>query len=152
MLVNIDGDLLALRSRLGRSKPSEVYKEPRLLCATKNHPGNLRKFRYVFYSLMDRRGDLIVQARGAAQQNLNQNIIRSFEIPTPPLPVQRKIASILSAYDDLIENNTRRIAIFGRDGSGHLPGSGSSTSTSPATRTSTLSIPHSAGFQKAGRL
>jgi type I restriction enzyme S subunit len=30
----------------------------------------------------------------------------------PPLPTQRKIAAILSAYDDLIENNTRRIAIL----------------------------------------
>ncbi|WP_013627798.1 restriction endonuclease subunit S [Rubinisphaera brasiliensis] len=35
-----------------------------------------------------------------------------FEITLPPLPTQRKIASILSAYDDLIENNTRRIAIL----------------------------------------
>jgi len=30
----------------------------------------------------------------------------------PPLPIQRKIAAILSAYDDLIENNNRRIAIL----------------------------------------
>ena len=30
----------------------------------------------------------------------------------PPLPTQRKIAAILSAYDDLIENNTRRIQIL----------------------------------------
>jgi type I restriction enzyme, S subunit len=30
----------------------------------------------------------------------------------PPLGTQRRIASILSAYDDLIENNTRRIAIL----------------------------------------
>ncbi|WP_019506791.1 restriction endonuclease subunit S [Pleurocapsa sp. PCC 7319] len=30
----------------------------------------------------------------------------------PPLPIQNKIASILSAYDDLIENNTRRIKIL----------------------------------------
>jgi type I restriction enzyme S subunit len=35
-----------------------------------------------------------------------------FQISLPPLPTQRKIASILSAYDDLIENNTRRIAIL----------------------------------------
>ena len=35
-----------------------------------------------------------------------------FEISIPPLPTQRKIAGILSAYDDLIENNTRRIAIL----------------------------------------
>jgi type I restriction enzyme S subunit len=35
-----------------------------------------------------------------------------FEIRLPPLPTQRKIAAILSAYDDLIENNTRRIQIL----------------------------------------
>ena len=35
-----------------------------------------------------------------------------FPINLPPLPTQRRIASILSAYDDLIENNTRRIAIL----------------------------------------
>jgi len=36
----------------------------------------------------------------------------NFEISLPPLTVQREIASILSAYDDLIENNTRRIRIL----------------------------------------
>lgn len=35
-----------------------------------------------------------------------------FPILLPPLPTQRKIAAILSAYDDLIENNTRRIAVL----------------------------------------
>ncbi len=35
-----------------------------------------------------------------------------FPITIPPLPAQRKIASILSAYDDLIENNLRRIKIL----------------------------------------
>jgi hypothetical protein len=33
-------------------------------------------------------------------------------MPLPPLAAQRKIAAVLSAYDDLIENNTRRIAIL----------------------------------------
>ena len=36
----------------------------------------------------------------------------SLELPLPPLPTQRKIAAILSAYDNLIENNTRRIQIL----------------------------------------
>ena len=36
----------------------------------------------------------------------------SFKVRIPPLPTQRKIAAILSAYDDLIENNTRRIALL----------------------------------------
>jgi type I restriction enzyme S subunit len=35
-----------------------------------------------------------------------------FPITIPPLPIQRKIAAILSAYDDLIENNLRRIKIL----------------------------------------
>jgi type I restriction enzyme S subunit len=35
-----------------------------------------------------------------------------FEVKLPPLSVQRKIAAILSAYDDLIEVNTRRIALL----------------------------------------
>jgi type I restriction enzyme, S subunit len=35
-----------------------------------------------------------------------------FQICLPPLPIQRKISAVLSAYDDLIENNTRRISIL----------------------------------------
>lgn len=36
----------------------------------------------------------------------------NFEIFVPPLPTQQKIAVILSSYDDLIKNNTRRIKIL----------------------------------------
>jgi len=46
--------------------------------------------------------------------NLNTSIIRSIQITYPSLAVQRKVASILSNYDDLIENNTRRIEILER--------------------------------------
>jgi type I restriction enzyme S subunit len=52
------------------------------------------------------------KAIGATMPNLNTEIIRSVPISHPPLPTQRKIAAILSAYDDLIENNTRRIKIL----------------------------------------
>ena len=38
--------------------------------------------------------------------------IGDFKIPLPPPPIQKKIAAILSAYDDLIENNKRRIALL----------------------------------------
>jgi type I restriction enzyme, S subunit len=38
--------------------------------------------------------------------------IKAFAFRIPPIAIQRRIASILSAYDDLIENNTRRIAIL----------------------------------------
>ena len=49
---------------------------------------------------------------GAAQPQANAQVLTSFPIPLPPLPTQRKIAAALSAYDDLIENNTRRIKIL----------------------------------------
>lgn len=49
---------------------------------------------------------------GAAQDNLSLEKLLTFKIPTPPLPTQRRIASILSAYDDLIENNLKRIKLL----------------------------------------
>lgn len=49
---------------------------------------------------------------GTAQPQANAQVLTSFPPPLPPLPTQRKIAAILGAYDDLIENNTRRIEIL----------------------------------------
>jgi type I restriction enzyme S subunit len=51
-------------------------------------------------------------ADGAAQPNMSGGQIEGVEINLPDLPTQRKIAGILSAYDDLIENNLRRIKIL----------------------------------------
>jgi len=48
----------------------------------------------------------------SGRQRADLASIKDLEIPAPPLPTQRKIAAILSAYDDLIENNTRRIKIL----------------------------------------
>ena len=49
---------------------------------------------------------------GATREALTKDTIGDFEILLPPLPTQRKIAAVLGAYDDLIENNTRRIQIL----------------------------------------
>lgn len=51
-------------------------------------------------------------SKGTTQDNLSLDKLLRFDIPTPPLPTQQKIASILSTYDDLIENNTKRIKIL----------------------------------------
>ena len=51
-------------------------------------------------------------ADGAAQPNMSGGQIEGLELRLPDLPTQRKIAGILSAYDDLIENNLRRIKIL----------------------------------------
>jgi type I restriction enzyme, S subunit len=52
------------------------------------------------------------QAIGSTLPNLNTSIIRSIPIIYPTLKLQIKIGDVLSAYDDLIENNTRRIKIL----------------------------------------
>jgi len=49
---------------------------------------------------------------GSAQPGANAKFLSSFKIHLPPLPTQRKIAKILSAYDDLIENNLKRIKLL----------------------------------------
>ena len=51
-------------------------------------------------------------SKGTTQDNLSLDKLLSFQILTPPLDSQKKIASILSAYDDLIENNLKRIKIL----------------------------------------
>lgn len=51
-------------------------------------------------------------ATGTAQPDLNHDAFKSVKILLPPLPTQRKIATILSAYDDLIENNLKRIKLL----------------------------------------
>lgn len=49
---------------------------------------------------------------GATIKHLPQIQLARIEVKFPPLPTQRKIASILSAYDDLIENNLKRIKLL----------------------------------------
>ena len=49
---------------------------------------------------------------GITREALTKEILSNFEIPLPPLSIQRKIAVVLSTYTDLIENNTRRIEIL----------------------------------------
>ncbi len=53
------------------------------------------------------------QAIGATMPNLNSSILRRTPVTFPTDPTtQRKIAAVLSAYDELIENNKRRIALL----------------------------------------
>ena len=61
--------------------------------------------RYFYYALRD----LPLEQFGYQR---HFKYLKTSKMPCPPMRVQRKIAAILSTYDDLIENNTRRIKIL----------------------------------------
>ncbi len=51
-------------------------------------------------------------AVGATMPNLNAGIVERMPVPIPPLAVQDSLITVLEAFDDLIENNRRRVAVL----------------------------------------
>lgn len=70
--------------------------------------------KFLYYSMLSdefcRQADSI--ALGAAQRTISLSSLRNMSISLPNLPVQQRIADILSAYDDLIEINNRQIKLL----------------------------------------
>jgi len=54
----------------------------------------------------------IAESQQSNYPAFNPSLIENTTIDLPELPIQRKIAAVLSTYHDLIENNNRRIAIL----------------------------------------
>lgn len=50
--------------------------------------------------------------KGASRNAITKNMIANFEIPCPPIKIQENVVEILSAYDDLIENNQKQIKLL----------------------------------------
>ena len=74
----------------------------------KDFKGNFPKYVYYFLQTLG----LQYFNSGAAVPTLNRNDLDTLELKIHNLSTQRKIAAVLSVYDDLIENNTRRIEIL----------------------------------------
>lgn len=70
--------------------------------------------RFLFYSLllMGKTGRFATLFTGATIKHLTGQSLAKIGVDIPPLQVQQRIASILSTYDDLIENNRRRVALL----------------------------------------
>jgi type I restriction enzyme, S subunit len=83
--------------------------------AVKIIPNGSIDIRFLFYSLKlpAFKNYIVGCAQGAASQaSVTLDAIKNYDFTFPAIDCQRKIATILSAYDDLIENNTRRIQIL----------------------------------------
>jgi type I restriction enzyme S subunit len=70
--------------------------------------------RYLFAAMRSPLVQARLQARatGTTVLGIKQKELRLVEIPLPPLALQETIGAVVSAYDDLIENNARRISIL----------------------------------------
>ena len=70
--------------------------------------------KYLFYWFNSKFGkvSLITKAIGSSQAALTIDILKKHKIFLPSINVQQAIISILSGYDDLIENNNKRIQIL----------------------------------------
>jgi type I restriction enzyme S subunit len=71
-----------------------------------------REFLYYLFNSRSVRQQIRASANGAKIRHTSPARIYEVKVRVPDITTQRRIASILSAYDDLIENNTRRIAIL----------------------------------------
>lgn len=70
--------------------------------------------RFLYYTMLSRDFYMMADAAaiGAAQRTVSLTALRNMEIAVPPVDVQERIVSVLSAYDDLIENNQKQIKLL----------------------------------------
>ncbi len=71
-----------------------------------------RGFLYYLFNSWSVRQQIRASANGAKIRHTSPARIYEVKVRVPDISAQRRIASILAAYDELIENNTRRIAIL----------------------------------------
>lgn len=69
---------------------------------------------FIFYLLKNNLDKVkgLDSGTSSGRENVSKSSFSSIQVDVPPLPTQRKIAAILSAYDDLIENNLKRIKLL----------------------------------------
>lgn len=69
---------------------------------------------FLYYTMLSKdfyaKADAV--ALGAAQRTVSLTSLRNIRIELPPVETQNRIVSILSAYDDLIENNQKQIKLL----------------------------------------
>ena len=68
--------------------------------------------RFLYYALRPKLAELQSYSTGVSTKFLTLTILKENKLRLPTLPTQKRIAGILSAYDELIENNQRRIKIL----------------------------------------
>jgi type I restriction enzyme S subunit len=115
-------DLIFARQSIvadGAGKCSIVLSVPEITCFEShiirvrlNKKIAIPEYFYYFFQSYVGKGYLSSIRQQGVQAGIRGSDLEKLIIPNPPLPTQRKIATILSAYDDLIENNLKRIKLL----------------------------------------
>jgi type I restriction enzyme S subunit len=115
------GDIIFVRSNgnkdlVGRSlfinnPPDNVSFSAFCIRVRMDESVNPRFYAY-FFKTPNFRKKLSLLGRGTNISNLNQQVLRRLEVPNPLQPVKSKVVKLICSYDDLIENNRRRIALL----------------------------------------
>jgi len=69
-------------------------------------------FLFLWFTSPGMRQHIINKNSGSTIPLINLGILRGLPVPLPPLEIQNRIVDYLSTYDDLIENNRRRMALL----------------------------------------
>lgn len=67
---------------------------------------------FLLWTIVNKKEEIEGLGIGSTVKGIRLEVLRGLKFNLPPLPTQRRIASILSAYDDLIENNLKRIKLL----------------------------------------
>src|SRR5690606_23531741 len=94
-----EGELVCLGQRTVHLRPDRTKVDPDFLC-------------YLLLTPLYQ-GRLLAAETGATAKHVNMRDIRRLRLDAlPPLDDQRRTGQVVAAYDNLIENNRRRIALL----------------------------------------
>jgi type I restriction enzyme S subunit len=106
------GEILGVPGRIPRDEKRYLHNQRMGLAVVHDKEALDLGFLYYLFLSQQFNTHLFKTSTGAKILHTAPGRIGDYRFARPPLQVQQRIASILSAYDDLIENNTRRIKIL----------------------------------------
>ena len=113
VLLNITGDSVARTCIVPKTiLPARVNQHVAIIRPDKNKLNPHFLNFYLASPLMQKYMLGLAVGKGASRNAMTKEMISNFEVPCPDIEIQERIAGVLKAYDDLIENNQKQIRLL----------------------------------------